>query len=124
MVMRKTITYLLTAITAVCLLLAVLSATAFMTRELDGDYKLVRTWGGRGDEPGKFVYPGGLKVYEDEVYVVDVNSHKIQVFDLDGNYRREFGKEGEGHGEFKRPWNLYFFGGELYIAPPVILDTD
>ncbi len=86
--------------------MAALSATAFMTRELDGDYKSVSIWGGRGDEPGKLVYPGGLKVYEDEVYVVDVNSHKIQVFDLDGNYRRELGKEGEAPGEFKRPSNL------------------
>ena len=116
MVVRKTIIYPLVTIIAILVFLAVLSATAFMTKELNSDYKLVSVWGGQGNEPGKFTYPAGLKIYDDEVYVVDVNSHKIQVFDLEGNYRREFGKEGEGYGEFNRPWNLYFHGGELYVA--------
>ena len=114
--MRKIVIYLLTTIIAVFVFLAALSATAFMTKELNSDYKLVSVWGGQGNEPGKFTYPAGLKIYDDEVYVVDVNSHKIQVFDLEGNYRREFGQEGEGSGEFNRPWNLYFHGGELYVA--------
>lgn len=110
------------AITAICLIgalflfLALLSTTAFLTKKLDPDYKLVATWGGQGEGPGKFKYPAGLKVYKNQVYVVDVNSHKIQVFDLEGKYIREFGREGEGPGEFKRPWNIYFHKDQMYVA--------
>ncbi len=108
--------YVVSTIALLAVFLGVLSAAAHMTRSLDSDYKMVNIWGERGEGPGKFVYPGGLSVFNDEVYVVDVNSHLIQVFDLDGNYRRQFGQEGEGPGEFKRPWALYFHGGELYVA--------
>ncbi len=114
--MRKVVIYFLGAVITLCLLLGVLSALAFMTKDLDGDYKLVATWGERGEGPGKFVYPAGLKVYKGEVFVVDVNSHNIQVFDLDGKYLRQFGTEGEGFGEFKRPWNIYFHNDEMYVA--------
>ena len=116
MAMKKALLYFVVTVIAISVFLAGLSATALMTRSLDSDYKLVNIWGERGEGPGKFVYPGGLAVFNDEVYVVDVNSHLIQVFDLDGNYRRQFGKEGEGPGEFKRPWAVYFHGGEMYVA--------
>ena len=69
--MKKIISYLLLTVFAIFVFLAALSATAFMTKELDSDYKLVSVWGGPGSEPGKFIYPAGLKIYEDEVYVVD-----------------------------------------------------
>jgi len=110
------------AITAIALIgvlflfLGLLSATAFLTKKLDPDYKLVAIWGGQGEGQGKFTYPAGIKVYKNQVYVVDVNSHKIQVFDLAGKYIREFGKEGEGPGELKRPWNIYFYNDELFVA--------
>ena len=116
MAVRNTLIYLLLSIVAVFVFLAGLSATAFVTKELDSDYELASVWGGQGTEPGQFVSPAGVKIYKDEVYVVDVDSHTIQVFDLDGSYRREFGEEGEAYGQFKRPWNLYFYGGEMYVA--------
>jgi|TARA_R110002096_G_scaffold436056_1_gene666495 DNA-binding beta-propeller fold protein YncE len=114
--MKKLIFSLLGAVCVLFVFLALLSAAAFLTKTLDPDYKLVATWGGEGDGPGKFAYPAGLKVYKDEVYVVDVDNHKIQVFDLNGEYQREFGTPGEGAGQFNRPWNIYFYGDELYVA--------
>ena len=106
--MKKIAISLLGTVFIVFIFLAILSASAFLTKELDTNYQLVTTWGGRGEGAGKFVFPAGLKVYTDEVYVVDVGAHNIQVFDLEGTYRRVFGKEGVGPGEFNRPWNIYF----------------
>jgi DNA-binding beta-propeller fold protein YncE len=114
--MKKIIFYLLGVILSIFVFLGLLSAAAFMSKDLNYEYKLVKTWGGQGEGPGKFIYPAGLKVYKDEVYVVDVDSHEIQIFDLEGNYKRKIGSEGEGLGEFNRPWNIYFHDDELYVA--------
>ena len=114
--MKKIIISFLVMIAGLFLFLVILSALAHLSKELDQDYKLITTWGGQGEGPGKFIYPAGLKVYKNEVYVVDVNSHNIQVFDLNGKYIRTFGREGEGDGEFNRPWNIYFHDDELYVA--------
>ena len=114
--MKKIAISLLGTVFIVFIFLAILSASAFLTKELDPNYQLVTTWGGRGEGAGKFALPAGLKVYEDEVYVVDVGGHNIQVFDLEGTYRRAFGEEGVGSGEFNRPWNIYFHMNELYVA--------
>lgn len=110
--MKKIFLFFLGTIASLFLFLSILSAAAFLTKKLDQNYKLVATWGGSD----MFKYPAGLKVYKDEVYVVDVNGHKIMVFDLNGNFIREFGREGTGEGEFKRPWNIYFHDDELYVA--------
>ena len=114
--MKKIVISLLATVCVIFLFLAILSASAFLTKELDSNYKLVTTWGGGGEGPGEFIFPAGLKVYNNEVYVVDVEGHNIEVFDLDGNYLRAFGKEGDGPGEFNRPWNIYFHQDELYVA--------
>ena len=96
--------------------LAALSALAFMTKSLDGDYKLVDTWKGVTPTSEQFTYPTGMKIFNDEIYVVDTNEHMIKVFDLDGFFIQQFGKEGTAEGEFHRPWNIFFSEGELYVA--------
>lgn len=104
------------SISTIFLILLVLSATAFMTKSLDGDYKLVATWKGVTPTSEQFTYPTGMKIYNDQIYVVDTNEHMIKVFDLDGNFIRQFGKNGTEDGEFNRPWNIFFNGGELYVG--------
>lgn len=110
--MKKVISVTLGTIIVLFAMLCLLSAYAFLTKNLDPAYKLVATWGG----PDVFTYPAGLKVYKNEVYVVDVNSHRIKIYDLQGNFLREFGEEGEAPGYFNRPWNIYFHNDEMYVA--------
>lgn len=38
--------------------------------------------------PGKFQFPNSVKVFNNEVWVVDSNNRRIEVFDLDGAYKR------------------------------------
>ncbi len=101
---------------AVGLLLASLSAAAFLLKDSSSDYRLVSVWGGEGEGPGEFTYPSGVKIYRNELFVVDTNSHRIQVFDLDGAFIRQFGEPGTAPGQLNRPWNIFFADGELYVA--------
>ena len=48
-------------------------------------------WGGEGAGPGRFRQPCQVAVMGDEVYVADTWNGRIQVFDLEGRYQREWG---------------------------------
>jgi DNA-binding beta-propeller fold protein YncE len=67
---------------------------------------------GSDDLDGKFIIkdhlmrPTGLSVINRKLYVVDTGLHKIVIFDLDGHYIGEFGKRGEGDGEFNYPVHI------------------
>jgi DNA-binding beta-propeller fold protein YncE len=65
-------------------------------------------------ESGKLMYritnhlerPSGLVVAEGQLFVADSQRHCVVVFDLRGNYQREFGQRGLGHGQFNFPTHL------------------
>ncbi|MGE3956183.1 MAG: peptidyl-alpha-hydroxyglycine alpha-amidating lyase family protein [Vicinamibacterales bacterium] len=51
----------------------------------------VGSWGSLGNGPGQFDTPHGIAVSpKDEVYVADRGNRRIQVFDTEGKYLREF----------------------------------
>jgi len=51
------------------------------------DGALIRTWGGRGDEPGSFTTPHAIAIdRHGRVLVGDRENNRVQVFDRDGNF--------------------------------------
>ncbi|CAH1237784.1 TRIM3 [Branchiostoma lanceolatum] len=54
---------------------------------------------------GRLQFPEFVTVDESRgvVYVTDWGAHKVIAFDLDGNFKFDFGKEGQNDGEFKSP---------------------
>lgn len=57
--------------------------------------------GGRGSEPGSFTWPRGIAVGPDNCIVVaDSSNHRVQVFDSNGLFVKEFGQYGNADGEF------------------------
>ncbi|VVD05815.1 unnamed protein product [Leptidea sinapis] len=57
--------------------------------------------GSRGSEPGYFTWPRGIAVGPDNTMVVaDSSNHRVQVFDSNGIFVKEFGQYGSGQGEF------------------------
>ncbi|XP_013144126.1 PREDICTED: RING finger protein nhl-1 isoform X2 [Papilio polytes] len=57
--------------------------------------------GSRGSEPGYFTWPRGIAVGPDNTMVVaDSSNHRVQVFDMNGIFIKEFGQYGSGEGEF------------------------
>jgi DNA-binding beta-propeller fold protein YncE len=52
--------------------------------------KFIKTWGGKGTEPGKFAVAHGIAVdAKGLLWVADRENQRIQVFDQDGKYIRE-----------------------------------
>lgn len=70
---------------------------------LDHEGRWLRSWGGRGSEPGFFSRTGKLVVFDEHLYVVDRENHRVQVFTLEGDVVGEWGlhavlpHQGQGH---------------------------
>lgn len=70
----------------------ILNGQRILTFAPDGSF--VRSFGSAGvantvtDLPGQFQFPNSIKVHNDELWVVDSNNRRIQVFGLDGTFKR------------------------------------
>jgi DNA-binding beta-propeller fold protein YncE len=64
--------------------------------------------GRMGSGDGEFDVPRGITVLgsSGEVAVADRNNHRVQIFDSEGNYKRQFGTEGKEDGQFFGPTGL------------------
>jgi sugar lactone lactonase YvrE len=58
--------------------------------KFDKDGKFIKSWGGKGTEPGKFDVAHGLAIdAKGLLWVTDRENQRIQIFDQDGKYIRE-----------------------------------
>ena len=116
MVKGRTVPGILGGIVIAVILLAGAGWIAFIPLAKEPPYAFVLAWGGKGAGEGRFDDPTGVAVAGDEVFVSDARNGRIQVFGLDGRFRRAFGKPGSGPGALGRPMNLTVRGGALYVA--------
>ena len=59
--------------------------------KVDKDGNWIKSWGDRGKEPGQFNTPHSIATdARGNVYVADRGNHRIQVFDGDGKFLRQF----------------------------------
>jgi sugar lactone lactonase YvrE len=66
------------------------------------DGKLLSTWGGPGDGPGKFNLPHGIAIDRNGlIYVADRENSRIQIFTPEGKYVREWT-------DTARPMQIFF----------------
>lgn len=109
----------------------------------------VLSWGGVGVGDGQFNHPRGLAIGpQGNVYVVDSDNHRIQVFDAQGNWQQSWGSNCNlttGHGcldpdgsgpleygdaQFQEPWGIAVDDeGNVYVADTwnhriQVFDTD
>lgn len=63
----------------------------------------------------EFHTPEGITTYDDEVFVVDSQNHRIVVFDLLGNFLRKWGRYGEKLGQFKYPEAILIHEEEVFV---------
>jgi DNA-binding beta-propeller fold protein YncE len=73
----------------------------------------------RHDRPGEYRLPDCMAVSPDqrELFIVDRWNNRIQVTDLDGKFKRLFGKRGSAPGELLDPKQLAFDpDGNLWVA--------
>ena len=55
------------------------------------DGKFLMTWGKKGSGPGEFNLPHAIRLDAGRVYVGDRENDRVQVFDTDGKFLRQFG---------------------------------
>jgi tripartite motif-containing protein 71 len=62
----------------------------------------IETIGSKGAEPGQFDGPHGIAIDSgnDNVYVTDMKNHRVQVFDSNDYFIRQWGSFGNGTGQF------------------------
>lgn len=89
-------------------------------------YKLLRRIGTAGKKhtltsPGDFSLPTNVAVdREGNVYITDTLNNRVESFDPDGNFIREFGKSGDGPGHFARPKGIVIdFDGHIWVADEI-----
>ncbi len=94
--------------------------------DADPPFRLLRRIGktsGKHDltTPGDFARPTNIAVDKDgSVYVSDTFNDRIEIFDADGNFVREFGKAGDGPGYLARPKGIAVdVDGHVWVADAV-----
>lgn len=82
--------------------------------------KPVTSWGmfGQSTDVNGFYGPRGLAISPDGMlYVADTGNSRIVVYDLDGNYRTEFGGPGIDVGQFSEPVDVFIGAdGLVYVT--------
>ena len=71
-----------------------------------------------GSDVGMFEYPLGVAVSNrDEIAVADQFSHRVQIFNSNGDFIRSFGRQGSNQGEFENPFGIAFDkDGKIFVA--------
>ncbi|MGI8476095.1 MAG: glycosyltransferase family 39 protein [Thermomicrobiales bacterium] len=68
-------------------------------------------------DPGMFFGPRAIAVTGDEIYVVDTGNERVQVFGLDGTFRRAFGGFGSAPNQLKEPVGIAVGqDGRVFVA--------
>ena len=72
-------------------------------------------------EPGQFSVPTNVAVDVDgNLYVTDMYNNRVEVFDADGNFIRQWGKSGDRPGTFSRPKGIAIDAdGHVWVADAV-----
>jgi DNA-binding beta-propeller fold protein YncE len=86
------------------------------------------TVGAPGTEPGQFSFPRAVATdAQGGIYVADSGNNRIQVFNSDGSFVRQWGSTckldtgegciGDGHGQFNEPWGIAVGAdGSVYVS--------
>jgi hypothetical protein len=81
-------------------------------------------WGSAGSSNGQFnftfglnsVFTGGIAADATNLFVCDVNNHRIQVFDKSGAFLRKWGTGGSDPGQFVRPEGLAVDSLHVFVS--------
>ncbi len=81
-------------------------------------YQFVTKWGSLGSGDGQFNSPFGVAVDSSgNVYVADINNHRIQKFNSSGTFITKWGSSGSGDGQFDSPMGVAVdSSGNIYVC--------
>jgi DNA-binding beta-propeller fold protein YncE len=91
--------------------------------KFDKTGKFIKSWGGKGNEPGKFQVAHGLAFdAKGQLWVTDRENQRIQVFDQDGKYIKELKYAGLPCSLDIGPQNIFMVNG--FTGQLLKLDLD
>jgi streptogramin lyase len=80
--------------------------------KFDKNGKFIKSWGGKGTEPGKFDVAHGIAIdAKGLLWVTDRENQRIQIFDQDGNYQKEVKFAGLPCALVIGPQNIFMVNG-------------
>lgn len=80
------------------------------------EYTFAETWGGPGTESGQFREPIGLAITETgRVFVAEGGGRRVQVFNQEGEVRRQIGPALENGDTLRRPMHIAVSDSALYV---------
>lgn len=86
-------------------------------RKYSKDFKQLKQFSGLGAAPGQTEKSEFTDIYDGLLYVPEQGSHRVDVFDLNGNFKFMFCKQGTGPGELTKPEAAKFNSkGVLYVV--------
>lgn len=79
--------------------------------------ELIGRIGGRGEGAGEFNAPTYLTYADDQLFVTDTLNSRVQIFDAEGGFVREFGRRGLFVGDLPRPKGVAVDArGNIYVV--------
>jgi len=79
--------------------------------------KFIKSFGTPGDKPGEFTYPSNVIVHDDIIYVTDTYNGRIQKFDLNGEFIKGIGRNGDGL--FTQPHGICIYENTIYVVDTI-----
>ena len=65
---------------------------------------------------GEFNIPTRIATNNTHLVVADEQNHRVQVFDINGNYVSQFGSQGSGNGQFGGPSGIAILFTHIFVA--------
>ncbi|MHB1125398.1 MAG: 6-bladed beta-propeller [Bacillota bacterium] len=69
----------------------------------DGKGNFIKYFAEQNPKENTIISPGGLRIYNDKVYVTEIQMSKVLVFDMEGKKLKEIGEPGVNPGQFRAP---------------------
>jgi DNA-binding beta-propeller fold protein YncE len=72
-------------------------------KKFDKHYRYLNTFSDFGTEPGENMDAEFMDITHGLLYLADTGNNRVDVFDLEGNFKFDFGGKGSGTGQMRRP---------------------
>ena len=91
--------------------------TTGYVKKYDKNYKWVKTFSEYGEAPGQNIKSEFMDIYDGRLYMPEAGNHRVNVFDLEGNFKFLFGGKGSATGKMNNPEAAKVSSeGKVYVA--------
>jgi DNA-binding beta-propeller fold protein YncE len=72
-------------------------------KKFDENYQWLTTFSNYGEAPGENIKSEFMDIYEGLLYMAEAGNHRVDVFDMEGNFKFLFGGKGSEPGQMNNP---------------------